>query len=96
MNASITIKRTDGKIETVETQFSFISPVLFSEIKGATSKAGRGECLSYDNHGKQPLTINSAKFGTQRKMYAAMHTSANQEAGLCPHCGGHCDGDCRS
>ena len=49
-NPTITIRRPNGEIETVETpKFARINNTLFARIQEATRNAGRGEVLSYDN-----------------------------------------------
>lgn len=47
---TITIRRENGKIETVDVskQFAGMTPALFETVKKATKAAGKGECLSYE------------------------------------------------
>ena len=48
---SITIRRPEGHIETIDISDKFpggISNSMFEQIKSANTKAGKGECLSYD------------------------------------------------
>ena len=95
MRATVTVRRPDGKIETVETQFDLINDLLFAKIAKATREAGRGEVIGRDNHGVKSNIANT-QTKTMRQMYAEMHAEENKSRGLCPHCGGHCDGDCRN
>ena len=96
MRATVTVKRPDGKIETVETQFDLINDLLFAQIVKATREAGRGEVISRDNHGVKSDINKNAQIKTMRQMYAKMHAEENKSRGLCPHCGGYCDGDCKN
>lgn len=47
---TVTIKRPEGHIETVDVSDKFaqgLSDQMFQQVKKATKDAGRGECLSY-------------------------------------------------
>lgn len=43
----LTIKRQNGNIETVETEFGGMTNAMFAKIQEANRKAGRGEVLSW-------------------------------------------------
>lgn len=47
----INIKRPEGHIEKVDVsaKFNGLTDKLFESVKAATAKAGKGECLSYEN-----------------------------------------------
>ncbi len=47
--AAVTVRRTDGTVETVETKHIWITDALFGRMATATKAAGRGELLSYTN-----------------------------------------------
>jgi hypothetical protein len=44
----LTIKRPNGEIEKVATEFAGMTKVLFGKIQEATRNAGRGEVLSWE------------------------------------------------
>lgn len=44
----LTIKRPNGEIEKVETEFGGMTQVMFEKIQEATLNAGRGEVLSWE------------------------------------------------
>jgi hypothetical protein len=46
---TLTIKRPNGVIETVKTNYTHINDILFAQIKTATAAAGKGEVLSCNN-----------------------------------------------
>jgi len=48
--AEVTIKRPDGKIETMKhPKIDFFNDILFGQMRKAMKDAGRGEVLSYRN-----------------------------------------------
>ncbi len=94
MNATVRVRRENGEIETVETNFWTITDNLFVRMKKATADAGRGELLDYTNH-ENIFDEASKDVKTMRQHFAEAHQQANRAAGRCPHCGGFCDGDCQ-
>lgn len=96
MNATVRVRRENGEIETVETNFRYIDDVIFADMKKATKAAGRGELLSYDNRGNKSYDETKKYIKTTRQHFAEAHRRENRAAGRCPYCGGYCDGDCQS
>lgn len=48
--AEITVKRPDGKIETItHPKIDFFTPAIFAQMKKAMADAGRGDVISYRN-----------------------------------------------
>jgi len=94
MNAKLEIKKADGSIEWIESDYHHIYYPQLPMIKRQYLDAGLGEVLSYQNPEPQ-VAAQPVKTMTTRQYYAKMHAEEHRENGRCPKCGTWCCGDCQ-
>lgn len=72
-------------------------------MRDITPTKRKGETMSKlaNQYWREALKKESQRYAykpakSTRQLYAEAHAQENKERGLCPHCGGYCDGDCKN
>lgn len=94
MNAKLEIKRADGTIEWIESNYHHIYYPQVPRIERECIESGLGQMLSYKNPETETTSRPTAKPMTSRQFYAKIHAEEHRENGRCPRCGTWCYGDC--